>query len=247
MDQKHRMDNRQDGQRKHTSTARPFRRALIVALALPVVWAIAVVSLGLLYKVVTPVSTLMLGRWLTGEAAARTAVPLDAVSPNLPLAVVASEDARYCAHAGVDWAALREVIADADEDGPSRGASTIPMQAAKNLFLWPSRSYVRKGLEIPLALLIDLFWSKRRLMEIYLNVAEWGEGIFGAEAASQRYFGKPAHALSRYEAALLATALPNPILRNPAQPSPRHRGLARRLVGRMNAAGALTGCLRRPA
>lgn len=237
----HAMDNGQDRQRKRRTTGRPLRRVILLLLALPLAWAAAVLVLGLLYAVAPPVSTLMLGRWLTGQAAARTAVTLDAVSPNLPLAVVSSEDARYCVHRGVDWDALREVISD--EDGPSRGASTIPMQTAKNLFLWPSRSYIRKGLEIPLALLVDLIWSKRRLMENYLNIAEWGEGLFGAEAAARRYFGKPARDLSRYEAALLATALPNPILRNPGRPSPRHRSLARRLVERMNGGGPLTQCL----
>lgn len=222
---------------------RILRRALLLALALAAAWVLAVLALGLAYSVATPVSTLMLARWLSGEPASRTAVPLEAMAPSLPLAVIASEDARYCTHAGVDWDALRQVIVEADEDGPSRGASTIPMQTAKNLFLWPNRSYVRKGLEIPLALFIDLAWSKRRLMENYLNIAEWGEGIFGAEAAARRYFGKSARDLSRHEAALLATALPNPILRNPARPSPRHRALASRLQRRLDA--GLARCLER--
>jgi monofunctional biosynthetic peptidoglycan transglycosylase len=117
------------------------------------------------------------------------------------------------------------------------------MQAAKNLFLWPSRSYIRKGLEIPVALYIDLVWSKRRMMENYLNMAEWGEGIFGAEAAAQHHFRKPARALTRTEAALLATALPNPVRRNAGRPNARHRALAARLLGRM-AGGDLTSCLK---
>ena len=136
---------------------------------------------------------------------------------------MASEDARFCQHGGVDWEALRDVVEAADEDGPARGASTIPMQTAKNLFLWPSRSYIRKGLELPVALYLDLIWPKRRMMENYLNIAEWGEGVFGAEAAARRYFGKSARDLTRREAALLATALPNPFRRNPARPSARHR------------------------
>lgn len=205
----------------------------------------AIFGLGLAYRVVTPVSTLMLGRWLTLQSVARDAVSLDAVAPALPLAVLASEDARFCRHRGVDWDALRDVLDDADEDGPSRGASTISMQTAKNLFLWPSRSYVRKGLEIPIALYLDAIWPKRRMIEVYLNIAEWGEGVFGAEAAAKTYFRKRARDLSRREAALLAAALPNPILRNPARPSRRHQALAQRLVARMEGAAPFADCLRR--
>ena len=117
------------------------------------------------------------------------------------------------------------MIDEADEDGPSRGASTITMQTAKNLFLWPWRSAIRKAIEIPLALFIDFAWPKRRVLEVYLNIAEWGDGLFGAEAAAQHYFQKSAKRLSLQEAALLASALPNPHLRDPAHPS---RNLARR-------------------
>jgi monofunctional biosynthetic peptidoglycan transglycosylase len=163
-----------------------------LALGLVVAWVAAVLLLGLAYTIVPPVSTLMLGRWVTAQGVERDFVPLEEISPYLPAAVIASEDARFCAHHGVDWEALWEVVEEADEEGPSRGASTIPMQAAKNVFLWPSRSYLRKGLEIPIALYIDLVWSKRRMIETYLNVAEWGDGVFGAEAAAQRYFRKPA-------------------------------------------------------
>jgi monofunctional biosynthetic peptidoglycan transglycosylase len=200
--------------------------------------------LTFLYTVVPPVSTLMLGRWLTLRGVERTAVSLDEVSPSLLRAVIASEDGRYCQHGGVDWDALRQVMDEADEDGPSRGASTIPMQLAKNLFLWPGRSYLRKGMEIPLALVIDLAWSKRRLLENYLNIVELGEGVFGAEAAARRYFGKRARDLSPPEAALLVTALPSPTLRNPGRPSARHRALAARLVRRVEVAAAPTACLR---
>ncbi|HYF52705.1 MAG TPA: monofunctional biosynthetic peptidoglycan transglycosylase [Salinarimonas sp.] len=201
----------------------------------------AFMTLSLLYWLVTPPSTLMLGRWLTLSPVDRRAVSLGAVSEHLPRAVVTSEDGRFCRHGGVDWGALRDVIDD--EDGPSRGASTIPMQVAKNLFLWPGRSYLRKGIEIPVALWLDLVWSKRRMMEVYLNVAEWGDGIFGAEAAARAYFGKSARDLTRREAALLATALPNPKRRDPSRPSAGHRRLADRLTARMAAAGPLTECL----
>jgi monofunctional biosynthetic peptidoglycan transglycosylase len=220
--------------------ARAIRLLALVALA----GAAVIVGLSLLYAVVTPVSTLMLGRWLTGQAVERTSAPLDAISPHLPLAVIASEDSRFCDHGGVDWDAIRTVVEEADEDGPARGASTIPMQTAKNLFLWPSRSYVRKGLELPLALLIDAIWTKRRAMENYLNVAEWGEGVFGAEAAARRHFGKSARDLSRREAALLATALPSPLRRHPGKPSRGHRSLAGKIEARMSASGPIDACLR---
>ncbi len=177
------------------------------------------VALVLAYAVVPPVSTLMLARWLTFSGAQRDWVAIEDISPHLPRAVIAAEDSRYCQHGGVDWTALQQVIEEAGEDGPARGASTIAMQTAKNVFLWPSRSVVRKGMEIPVALVIDTVWSKRRVMEVYLNVAEWGEGIFGAEAAAQHHFRKSAKALSPREAALLAAVLPNPIRRNAGRPS----------------------------
>jgi monofunctional glycosyltransferase len=232
------------GARKTISFARLARRVVGIGLGLVLLWVFAVFWLGLAYSLVPPVSTLMLSRWVTLRPVERTAVELEAISPHLPLAVMTSEDARFCEHNGVDWDALRDVVQGADEDGPSRGASTIPMQTAKNLFLWPSRSYLRKGLELPVALYVDLVWPKRRMMENYLNIAEWGEGVFGAEAAARRYFKKPARSLTRREAALLATALPNPFRRNPAQPTARHRALADRLLGRMAATEPFAACLK---
>jgi monofunctional biosynthetic peptidoglycan transglycosylase len=225
------------------TTTRLFRRLIQLGFSLVLLWVGAVVWLGLSYVVVPPVSTLMLSRWVTLRPVERQVVGLDEISPHLPLAVLASEDSRFCQHSGVDWEVLRDVVEAADEDGPVRGGSTIPMQTAKNLFLWPSRSYLRKGLELPIALTIDLIWSKRRMMENYLNIAEWGEGIFGAEAAARRYFRKPARALTRREAALLATALPSPFRRNPARPSARHRALADRLLARMEVAAPYSACL----
>ena len=216
-----------------------MRRLIRLLVVLLLAYPVLVVGLALAYLVVPPVSTLMLSRWLSGQGAERTYVPLSAISRQLPAAVIASEDARFCQHGGVDWSALHEVISD--EDGPSRGASTIPMQVAKNLFLWPSRSYVRKALEIPLALVLDLIWSKRRIIEIYLNIAEWGEGTFGAEAAARRHFGKSARELTRREAALLAASLPNPLVRNPGRASVRLRALAGRVQARME--GTPVECL----
>jgi monofunctional glycosyltransferase len=218
-----------------------LRRAFGFLAAAVLVIVFAVLALGIAYRFVTPVSTLMLARWATLQPVERVAMPLDGIAASLSMAVIVSEDAQFCTHSGVDWDALREVLDNEDE--PSRGASTIAMQTAKNLFLWPDRSYVRKALELPIALYIDLIWGKRRIMEVYLNIAEWGDGVFGAEAAARRHFGKTARQLTRGEAALLAAALPNPRLRNPARPSARHRLLANRLLARMDAGAAPRGCL----
>ncbi|KQU33319.1 monofunctional biosynthetic peptidoglycan transglycosylase [Methylobacterium sp. Leaf94] len=223
--------------------ARGLRRIVNLILLLPVIGLVLLLSLALVYSALTPPSTLMLGRWLTLQSVDRQAVGLEAISPYLVQAVIASEDQRYCLHNGVDWGALRDVVDD--EEGPSRGASTIPMQTVKNVFLWPGRSVIRKALEIPLALVADTLWGKPRTMEIYLNIAEWGEGVFGAEAAARRWFGKPARALTRGEAALLAAVLPNPILRNPALPSRGVRAQAARIQARMNGVSGLMGCLKR--
>ena len=189
-----------------------------------------------------PVSTLMLARWAAGAPVDRRWVPLSAVSPKLVASVILSEDGQFCREHGVDFGALREVIEDRD-GAPSRGASTLTMQVAKNLFLWPGRSYVRKGLEIPLAMLLDRVWGKRKVLEAYLNVAEWGDGVFGIEAAAQRDFHVSAAALTARQAALLATALPNPALRSVTQPSRKHRQLARRILDMQPLAGPHVACV----
>jgi monofunctional biosynthetic peptidoglycan transglycosylase len=131
----------------------------------------------------------------------------------------------------------------ADEDGPSRGGSTITMQTVKNLWLWHGRSYLRKALELPLALVADLALSKRRILELYLNIAEFGDGVFGVEAAAQRYYGVPAARLDRRQAAALTAALPNPRLRNPDAPSRRAATNSLRIQQRANALGALDDCV----
>jgi monofunctional biosynthetic peptidoglycan transglycosylase len=176
----------------------------------------------------------MVAKALKGQAVDHPWVPIEDISPNLPLAVIASEDGQFCTHWGVDWGAVREAINEARRRGKFRGASTITMQTAKNLYLWPGRSYVRKALEVPLAYLLTLLWPKERVMETYLNIAQWGPGTFGAEAASRRYFGKSAKDLTRREAVLLAVSLPAPSLRNPAKPSRRMQFLARNLERRMS-------------
>jgi monofunctional glycosyltransferase len=188
-----------------------------------------------------PASMLMAIRWAQGQDIDYRWMPLERISPHLARAVITAEDARFCQHRGIDWETLQELM---DEPGgPSRGGSTIAMQTAKNLFLWPARSYVRKAAELPLAAWIDFAWPKPRVIEVYLNIAEWGPGIFGAEAAAQRHFGKPAAALSASEAALLAAALPNPHARNVASPGPGLRRLAGRIARRVPATTAHLTCL----
>lgn len=201
-----------------------LRRAALVLLviaALPLV-------LSVLYAVINPVSTLMLWRWVQGERVERIWTPLADMSPVLVRTVVASEDAGYCRHWGVDPGEIRAAIEKADDDiGEARGASTIPMQVAKNLFLWNSRSFVRKAIELPLSLWLDLVLSKRRLLEIYLNIAEWGpDGEFGVEAGARRAFRKGADEMNPSQAALLAVMLPNPHRRDAGRPGPGLRRLA---------------------
>ena len=146
------------------------------------------------------------------------------IAPVLPVTVIASEDGRFCSHRGVDWQEIRERLDDADDFGEARGGSTITQQTAKNLFLWQGRSFVRKALEFPLALWIDLVLPKRRILEIYLNIAEWGpNGEFGAEAGSRRAFNKSGGDHAR-EAALLAAMLPNPIRAAPGSRARRCAG-----------------------
>jgi monofunctional biosynthetic peptidoglycan transglycosylase len=200
-----------------------FRLALYVVLTL----LLLPYLLTPLYALVNPVSTVMLWRAVTGQRVDRRYVPISQIDPALPLSVVIAEDGRFCSHFGVDFAEIRDAIEDAEGIDDLRGGSTITQQLAKNLFLWPGRSFIRKGLEFPLALWIDLVLSKRRILEIYLNIAEWGpDGVFGVEAGSRRAFGKSAERLSRYQAALLAAALPNPVTRDAKKPGPGLRRLA---------------------
>jgi monofunctional biosynthetic peptidoglycan transglycosylase len=191
-----------------------------------------------LYRAGHPVSMLMAWRYLTGAPVARQWIDFSAISPSLPRSVVASEDAKFCSHHGIDWDALRDVIDDAGDGEVTRGGSTITQQVAKNLFLWPGRSVARKALEFPLAMWIDLVLPKQRILEIYLNIAELGpSGQFGAQAGSAYAFGRPASALSPREAALLAAILPNPVRRSARNPGPGVRRLAGTYAARAQASG----------
>ena len=228
--------------RRRRSISRPTRGA---ALSWPVVALVLLVFLGLLVlDTLAPPDLDADDRPASSRASPieRRWVPLKAIAPVLVASVIASEDSRFCRNDGVDWGSLNQVIGEADADGPSRGASTITMQTAKNLFLWPGRSAVRKGIEIAIALGLDKVWTKAHTIEVYLNIAEWGDGLFGIEAAAQRYFHKSASQAStrarrrcwrpRCRTRSNATrsrprAVPATARRQPRRPGARQRGMAR--------------------
>lgn len=159
------------------------------------------------------------------------------ISPHAKVAVIAAEDLRFPGHHGFDFDAMADAWEDYRAGGRLRGGSTISQQVAKNLFLWPGRSFARKGLEAYITVLIEAMWSKQRILEVYLNSAEMGRGIFGVEAASRAFFGKPAARLTPREAALLAAVLPNPIARRADAPSPALRRQRDRIQRRMERIG----------
>nr|WP_244520649.1 monofunctional biosynthetic peptidoglycan transglycosylase [Aliiruegeria lutimaris] len=182
-------------------------------------WApvILVLFLVILFRFVNPPTTHTIwteSRRLDGVE--RVWVPLEEMSVHMPRSVVAAEDANFCLHWGFDMAAIREAL----DDGGQRGASTLTQQTVKNVFLWQNRSWLRKALEATITPLVELAWPKRRILEVYLNVAEMGEGVFGAEAAAQSYFGIPARDLDATRAARIAAVLPNPKQRDAAKPTP---------------------------
>jgi monofunctional biosynthetic peptidoglycan transglycosylase len=223
----------------------PVGRAVRYLILAGIILIMLPIILLSLYRLpfIHPISTLMVKDIVTFSGYDRRWVPLDQISPSLVNSVMMSEDARFCFHNGVDWDALNSVVSDTIDGEQTRGASTIPMQTAKNLFLWTSRSFIRKGLEVPLAVLTDLILPKQRLLEIYLNIAEWGPGIYGIEAASQYHFKTSAAKLSPRQAAYLAVTLPNPMVRNPARPGRGMQTLARVNERRARGAGAYVGCV----
>lgn len=205
----------------------------------------AVLALILSFRFANPpFSSLMIVNALSGRTIKQRWVALEDISPHLVRAIVTFEDARFCSHWGVDWNEVEDAIERAGKRGGGvRGASTIPMQTAKNLFLWQRRSYVRKAIEIPLAYVMSALWPKRRMLEIYLNIAEWGRGIFGVEAAARHHFRASAAKLTLRQSAQLAAALPNPHVRNAGRPGPKTRALARRMEQRMKRGGAALDCI----
>lgn len=203
--------------------ARPVRAAWVIALrALAAAFVLAFV-LVILFSVVNPRRTpyMIAESWRYGGIEA-TWMPMDRIAPVMARSVVAAEDANFCLHWGFDMGAIRAAL----DEGSRRGASTISQQVTKNVFLWQGRSWPRKALEALLTPLVELTWSKRRILEVYLNVAEMGEGIFGVEAAAQHYFGVSAEKLSPAQAARIASILPDPKRRDPVKPPPYLRNRA---------------------
>jgi len=226
---------------------RSIGRLIKWAAAIAVVLVLLPYALTLAYGYVMPVSIPMIARWLTLKPVTRTVVPIAVLPAILPRTVLVAEDARFCSHGGVDWQELREAMEEADGIEDMRGGSTITQQVAKNLFLWQGRSVIRKGLEFPLAMWIDLVLPKRRILEIYLNVAEWGpNGEFGVEAGARKAFNKSARNVTAGEAALLAAVLPNPVRRSAGQPRPGVRRIAGIHQARAAAAAGSTDACVRP-
>ncbi|HVM78327.1 MAG TPA: monofunctional biosynthetic peptidoglycan transglycosylase [Stellaceae bacterium] len=203
------------------------RAIVLLVLLLPIPFVAAYRFLA------PPVTPLMLIRSAAGEPIRQRWVPIGEISPWLRRAVVASEDALFCSNYGFDFGEIKEAIERARAGRRLRGASTISQQTAKNLLLWPGRSFLRKGLEAYITVLLELGWPKSRILEVYLNVIEWGPGIYGAEEAAQAHFRKPAAALTRHEAALLAAILPNPRRLSAEHPSPYVEGRASTIEAQM--------------
>lgn len=216
-----------------------------IAVALVVFFIVLPVGLVLLYRVLPPpVTPLMLIRLAEGQGLERHWVGWGAISPHLRQAVVAAEDNLFCTHSGFDWQSL-EAAARAYAAGErAGGGSTITMQTAKNLFLWPSRSVLRKAFEVPLTALLELLWTKRRILEVYLNVVEWGPGIYGIEAAARNSFGRSAADLTAQQAGLLAAVLPNPLGWRPQPPGDYVRRRAATIRTRIGQLGPLLDCAR---
>src|SRR5262245_29864657 len=201
------------GRQSTVTVWRRLKRAFLLTVAALLTLSIAVlVFYGFLPPPITP---LMVIRLFQGEGLSRDWVSYDEISPYVFKAVIAGEDARFCEHLGFDLQAIRKAWQHNRTGRRIHGASTITQQTAKNLFLWPARDPVRKGLEAYFAVLLELFWDKRRILEVYVNVVELGHGIYGVEAAAQAYYNKPAKELTAEEAARLAAVLPSPLRRTP--------------------------------
>jgi monofunctional biosynthetic peptidoglycan transglycosylase len=196
------------GGRAKATAWRRIRRGLARALAAFLILSVTIV---LVYRFVPPpITPLMVIRLVQGEGLRKDWAAYDDISPNVFKAVIAAEDARFCQHVGFEIEAIRNAFRKNKKGRRTLGASTITMQTAKNLFLWPGRDYVRKGFEVYFTVLLELFWEKRRILEVYVNVAEFGSGIYGVEAAAQAYYKKSAKDLTAGEAARLSAVLPKP-------------------------------------
>ena len=230
--------------RSARASRRPRRRLRRLALVAATVVLLGPPCLILLYRVVPPpITPLMVIRLAEGEGLDRNWEPLEAISPELVGAVIAAEDNLFCQHWGFDFGAFQEAIADYRDGDRLRGASTVTMQTAKNLFLWPGRNYVRKALEAYLTVQLELLWPKRRILEVYLNIAEWGPGVYGAAAAADRFLGRSVADLPRRHAALMAVVLPNPRGRSLANPSEAMRAQAATVARRIDQIRPLLDCV----
>ena len=217
---------------KRRSRVRRILRALILW---PMRAALAFACFCVLWVLLYRFIALPGGIYMASEAWNRGGItqdwrPIEEISPRLARAVMAAEDARFCDHYGFDFEAIRAAIKLNEQGKRTYGASTITQQTAKNVFLWHQRSWVRKGLEAGFTVLIELLWPKQRTLEVYLNTAEFAPGVFGAEAASQHHFERPAAALTLTQAARLAAVLPNPKARNASKPSAFVKRRARRIA-----------------
>lgn len=231
-------------QRKTVGGGR-FRRAKRIAVyALLVALLLPVPPILLFRFVPPPVSALMVIRWVSGVPIHQHWVPLRRISPSLIRAVVASEDETFCTNDGFDWTQLDIAWHELLAGRRPRGASTITMQTAKNLFLWPDHSYLRKAIEAYITVLLNLFWSKQRIIETYLNIIEWGNGIYGAEEAARFHFHRSAAALTPWQSALLAAVLPDPRHWSPDHPNGIVEARAALISRRMPAMAvpSLRGC-----
>jgi monofunctional biosynthetic peptidoglycan transglycosylase len=231
--------------RAGTSVKRPRRGLKKALLGILLVLLLVPAALILVHRFLpVPLTPLMVIRLAQGEGLAKDWVPLERMAPILPAAVIAAEDNLFCEHEGFDLGALEGEIRDYFAGRGVRGASTITMQTAKNLFLWPDRSLARKVLEAWLTPQIELLWSKRRIIEVYLNVAEFGPGIYGAEAAAEAHFGTTAAELSASQGALLAAVLPNPREWSASRPGPYVQSRVPVIQRRIEQLGPLLDCVR---
>jgi monofunctional glycosyltransferase len=229
--------------KKKLTLGRVFRLALIALLV--VLFIGPVIAVAIYRFVPPPVTWLYVQRAFEGRGFSRTWVPMNEISPHLVRAVIAAEDARFCEHMGFDIAAIQKAAAANARGKRLRGGSTISQQTAKNVFLWPHRDWVRKGLETWFTALIEVGWGKRRIMEVYLNSIEWGPGVYGAEAAAQKNFRVPAKRLTQAQAVRLAAIIPKPLSWRAAKPGPyvrRRSGAIGRNASVVRREG-LSGCV----
>jgi monofunctional biosynthetic peptidoglycan transglycosylase len=218
---------------------------IIILVSIVVFVCFFIVVLGIFRFVDPPTSAVMLRNRIAGTYVQYRWRPIEHISPNLVRSVIGSEDARFCSHYGVDWHEIGAAIEAADRNGINsvRGASTITMQVAKNLFLWTGRSLARKGLELAITPLIELMWPKRRIMEVYLNIAQWGPGVFGANVAAQYHFNTNAIDLTPWQASLLTATLPAPSVRNAGRATRFTRRIAQRILKSMRPGHLAVQCV----